>query len=113
MKQNLFEEMNFKDLYILRKPLRTKNGKEVKPDTPIRDIEGIDFDDFGNIVSLDLTPPPKEDEEISYEWYETQGDIEERKECKDYYNGHTESEIFGCKDNEYMEDDEEHEEMGS
>ena len=27
-----------------------------------------------------------------------------------YYNGFSESEIFGCKDNNYLEDDEEYEE---
>ena len=59
MKQNLFEQMNFKDLYALRKQLRTKDGKDITADTPIADIEGIDFDEFGNIVCFDLEPSLK------------------------------------------------------
>ena len=95
MNQNLFEKMTFHDLYILRKPLKDKNGKEVTNDTPITDIEGLDFDDFGRIVSIDLAPPQEED--IIHEWYDTPGDIEERKR----YNGFTLDELWGCKDNNY------------
>ena len=88
MKQNLFEQMNFKDLYALRKQLRTKDGKDITADTPIADIEGIDFDEFGNIVCFDLEPSLKN-------YYE---------EEDTYYNRYSESEIFGCKDNDYLEE---------
>ena len=46
MKQDFSEQMNLKDLYALRRQLKTKTGKNVKADTPVADIEGIDFDDF-------------------------------------------------------------------
>ena len=95
MEQGLFEKMTFHDLYLLRKPLRNKNGKKITKDTPISEIEGLDFDDFGRVVSLDLAPPPED--RFSPEWYDTPEDIIERK----IYNGYTLDEMWGCKDNNY------------
>ena len=48
-----------KDLYAYRKQIKTKDGKDVTSDTPIADIDGIDFDDFGNIVCFNLEPSLK------------------------------------------------------
>ena len=46
--------MNFKDLYLLWRQWKMKDGKDVKLDTPIAYIEGIDFDNFRNKVQFDL-----------------------------------------------------------
>ena len=46
--------MNFKDFYVLRKQLKSKDGKDIKANTPIEGIERIDFDDLRNIVCFDL-----------------------------------------------------------
>ena len=89
MNQDLFESMSFKDLYQLQKPLKDKYGNLVTGDTPISDIPEIEFDDYGKIMYVGETSTLTE-KERELEWY----------------NGYEESEIFGCKDNNYLEDEE-------
>ncbi len=43
MKQGLFTQMNFRDLYVLRSPLLTIHGKEVNDNTPLNEIANVDF----------------------------------------------------------------------
>ena len=71
----------------IKKTIKTKDGKDVKVDTLIEGIERMDFDDLRNIVCFDWsknTPSSETDNE--------------------WYNGFEESEVFGWKNNCYLED---------
>ena len=50
MKQGLFTEMNFRDLFILRSPLLDQNGKVVNDDTPIDEISNVNFGYNGELI---------------------------------------------------------------
>ena len=49
MKQGLFTQMNFKDLFILRSPLLDSHGKVVDDDTPLNEISNVNFDYNGQM----------------------------------------------------------------
>ena len=93
--------MNFKELYQLQKPLKDKYGKPVTGDTPIVDIPEIEF----GLNGWRYKDPYEDDEE---EEEEDEG-FNIRKYDKEHgtLNGYTTEELFGCKDNGYLEDGEE------
>ena len=49
MKQGLFTQVNFKDLFILRNPLLDSHGKVVDDDTPLNEISNVNFDYNGQM----------------------------------------------------------------
>ncbi len=57
MKQGLFTQMNFRDIYILRSPLLTIHGKKVNDDTPLNEIANVNFD-YGGQMFYDFEAKP-------------------------------------------------------
>ena len=91
--------MNFKDLYQLKKPLKDKYCKPITENTPIVDIPEIEFG-LNGWRYIDL-----------YEKEEKEKEEEEGFNIRKYENEHrtlneyTIEELFGCKDNNYLEDE--------
>ena len=57
MKQGLFTQMNFQDLFILRSPLLDSHGKVVNDGTPLNEISNVNFDYNGQIFyDYEYTP---------------------------------------------------------
>ena len=91
--------MNFKDLYHLKKPLKDKFSKPITGNTPIVDIPELEFGLNGWRYK---DPHEKEEKEEKEEGFNI---IKYDKE-HGTLNGYTTAELFCCKDNNYLEDEE-------
>ena len=109
MNNNLFEAMNFKELYELQKPLKDINNKPVVNDTPVNDIIGVEYDDYGKTMLKE--DKVNEDGYIEIDCGDGMIDYVRPEYLEQYKRKMRKAkieeeydEIWGCKDNDYHYD---------